>query len=104
MNNGGGVLVKVVAVEGVAAHKKNGVRHAKAGGWVDSKRFSCLLSDGDEASNRAQTLKLAPTETADSLTSSLICVSCVLVLFEKLLLLLAYIVHLHIITIIQHFL
>lgn len=70
VNNGVGVLVKVVAVGGVAAKKKNGVHHAKAGGWVDSKRFSCLLSGGDEATNRAQTE--AP-ETADSFLFLFVC-------------------------------
>ena len=93
-----------MAVGGGGTKEKKRSRHAKAGGWVHSKRFSCLLSDGDKATNRAQTLEPAPPETADSLTSILICVSCVLVLVEKLLSLPAYIVHLHNISIIKLFL
>lgn len=29
--------------------EKNGVHHIKAGGWVDSKRFSCLMSSGRQS-------------------------------------------------------
>lgn len=84
----GGVLVKVGAGkrgwrrEGgwvMAAQKKNGVHHVKAGGWVDSKEiFVSVIWVGDKAANRARTWKPAPPETADSLTPSLICASCVL--------------------------
>lgn len=55
----------------------------------------CYLA-GDKATNRAQTSELEPPEAADSLTSSLICVSCVLDLAKKRLLLQADIVHVYI--------
>ena len=55
----------------------------------------CYLA-GDKATNRAQTSELEPPEAADSLTSSLICVSCVLDLAKKRLLLQGDIVHVYI--------
>lgn len=48
-HRGGGVWMGCGGSGGgglVAALKKNGVHHVKAGGRVDSKRFSCLLSGG----------------------------------------------------------
>ena len=46
------MLVKVGAEQGrggEVAQKKNGVHLGKAAGWVDSKRFSCLLSGGKQS-------------------------------------------------------
>lgn len=51
LSNGGGVLLKLGERAGlVAAQKKNGSHHVKAGGWVGTKRFSCLLSGGRRSS------------------------------------------------------
>lgn len=61
----------------------------------------CYLA-GDEATNRFKTSKSVPPETADSLTSSLICESGVLDLVEKLLLPQADIVHVQYVSFTQY--
>lgn len=92
MNNGEGALVKV----GAGGEVEKGVGGQQRGRWLEGwykrkmesimsrlearltqRDFHVLYLAGDKATNRAQTLNPVPPETADSLTSSLICVSCV---------------------------
>lgn len=80
MNNGEGVLVKVEAgVQGGGQHKRKMesiISRLEAG--LTQRDFHVLCLAGDKATNRAQTLNPVPPEAADSLTSSLIYMSCVL--------------------------
>lgn len=87
VNNGGSVVV--AAQEG----GKNGVHQVEAGGLRlgGLRNFHVCYLEGDEATNRAETQKPAPPETADALTSPLICLSCGLDVAQKLLQ--AHIVH-----------